>query len=348
MIKDKKKKIIILSGATATGKSDLGVMLAKRIGGSIISADSVQVYRGMDIGSAKLPVQERMDIEHFLIDILDPDESFNVSEFVKRAKEAADTVYKEERIPIVLGGTAFYIQAFLKDVEFDEKSGENPEFREIAESIVRTGDGLVFSGFASRFFNISGKKASNLFDCCGNGKEALYRLLIEIDEKSTRTIHKNNVKRVIRALEYYAMTGTQISVHNENEAGKESDYEFVYFVLSDDRDTLYKRINNRVDKMIDNGFETEVRNLLGLGFDSNVPGLQAIGYAQMVEYIEGKTDLKTAVEKIKQETRHFAKRQITWFKREKDAVLVEIDKLGYDKEKILEVMIDVLYKRGLI
>ena len=343
---NKKKKIIIVSGATATGKSDLSIMLAKKLSGSIISADSVQVYKGQDIGSAKLPAGERGGIEHFLIDILTPDEPFNVSEFVKRSKEALDIIYSENRIPIVAGGTAFYIQALLKDVDFDERSGEDPEFRNIASDIATAGNELDFVGFAQKYFDMHREISLKIFAGCNDGKEALYRLLRSKDEKSAEIIHENNVKRVIRALEFYAMTGTPISEHNEREAGKEPEYDFVYFVLNDDRKKLYDRINDRVDKMLRDGLEEEVRKLLDAGYDRNSPGLQAIGYAQMVDHILGDTDYDAAVEKIKQETRHFAKRQITWFKREKDAVFVDIEKYGYDKEVILEHMLDVIDEKS--
>lgn len=312
-----KKPLIILTGPTAVGKTNLSIKLAKLVGGEIISADSMQVYKGMDIGSAKITAEEMEGVSHHLIDILEPWEEFNVVVFQQKCKEAIAGIYERGHIPIMTGGTGFYIQAVLKDIDFTENE-DNTEYREMLEAL--------------------GKE---------KGPEHLHQMLREIDPASAEAIHANNMKRVIRALEFYHFTGKKISEHNEQEAVKEPAYNFCYFVLNDDRDKLYERIEQRVDIMLKNGLEDEVYHLLEKGCARDMVSMQGLGYKEMIDYLEGKITLEEAVYIIKRDTRHFAKRQITWFKREKDVIWVNKPEFDYDEEKILKFMEECLRKQGI-
>lgn len=313
-----KRPLVILTGPTAVGKTAASIGLAKKIGGAVISADSMQVYRHMDIGSAKIRPEEMDGVPHYLIDVLDPTEEFHVVRFQELAKQAMEDIYKKGMIPIVAGGTGFYIQALLYDIDFTESS-EDLEFRE------------EMNTFAEQF-----------------GEEALHARLKEVDEKAAEEIHPNNRKRVIRALEFYHLTGKKISEHNETERQKESPYCFAYFVLNDERDRLYERIDRRVDQMMEEGLVNEVRKLKEMGCTKDMVSMKGLGYKEILSYFDGEYSLDEAVRIIKRDTRHFAKRQITWFKREKDVIWVPKQKFGYDEEKILEFLLDNLKKRGVI
>lgn len=318
MINGNKKPLIILTGPTAVGKTNLSIKLAKLVGGEIISADSMQVYKGMDIGSAKITKEEMDDVPHHLIDILEPWDEFNVVVFQKKCKEAIAGIYERGHIPILTGGTGFYIQAVLKDIDFTEND-DNSEYRTQLEEL--------------------GKE---------KGAEHLHNMLKEIDPASAEAIHANNMKRVIRALEFYHFTGKKISEHNEQEAEREPAYNFCYFVLNDDRDKLYERIEQRVDIMLKNGLEDEVYRLLEKGCTREMVSMQGLGYKEIIDYLEGKITLEEAVYIIKRDTRHFAKRQITWFKREEDVIWLNKPEFGYDDEKILEFMKNKLLERNII
>lgn len=318
MIDHVKKPLIILTGPTAVGKTNLSIKLAKLINGEIISADSMQVYKGMDVGSAKITREEMQGVPHHLIDILEPADEFNVVVFQQKCKEAMDDIYKRGHIPILAGGTGFYIQAVLKDVDFTENE-DNNEYRAQLEVLGRE-----------------------------NGAEYLHNMLKEVDPASAEAIHANNMKRVIRALEFYHFTGKKISEHNEQEAEKEPAYNFCYFVLNDDRDKLYERIEQRVDIMLENGLEAEVKQLLAKGCTRDMVAMQGLGYKEMIDYLEGRITLEEAIYIIKRDTRHFAKRQITWFKREKDVIWINKPEFAYDDEKILVYMVEELKKRGLL
>ena len=283
-----KQPLIILTGPTASGKTALSVELAKRIGGEIISADSMQVYRYMDVGSAKVTVEEMDGVPHHLIDVLDPQDSFNVVTFQEMAKEAMKKIYANGHIPIVAGGTGFYIQALLYDIDFTDNDGDM-EYRHHLEELAKE-----------------------------QGAEVLHSMLKEVDPPSAEAIHANNVKRVIRALEFYKKTGQRISDHNEEERQKESPYNFAYYVLNMDRATLYDRIDLRVDKMIEAGLEEEVKQLKAMGCTRDMVSMQGLGYKEILDYLNGELSLEEAVYILKRDTRHFAKRQLTWFKREKD------------------------------
>lgn len=306
-----KKPLLILTGPTAVGKTGLSIELAKQLNGSIISADSMQVYKHMDIGSAKIKTEEMYGIPHYLIDVLEPWEEFHVARFQRMAKEAAAEIYQEGRLPIMVGGTGFYIQAFLKDVDFSADSGQSPLRNEL-------------------------QKEAEL-----SGRLVLHQKLRDVDPVSAEGIHPNNVKRVIRALEYYYETGTPISQHNASQMERESPYCFAYFVLNDERSRLYERIDERVDQMMEQGLLSEVRRLKEMGCDDRMVSMQGLGYKELLAYLDGAYTLGEAVEIIKRDTRHFAKRQITWFKREKEVVWIDKPEFGYDEDKILDAILSI-------
>ena len=304
-----KKPLIILTGPTAVGKTSLSLSLAKELEGEIVSADSMQVYRYMDIGTAKIRKEERQGIAHHLIDVLDPWEDFNVVRFQEMAREALGKIWERGHIPIVTGGTGFYIQALLYDIHFTENN-EDSSLRKDLENYARE-----------------------------NGAEALHSRLVEVDEKAASQIHFNNVKRVIRALEFYYQTGKKMSEHNEEERKRTTPYDFKYFVLNDEREHLYAGINRRVDLMMEEGLVEEVRKLKEMGCDSAMVSMQGLGYKEILSHLEGEYTLDEAVYKIKRDTRHFAKRQITWFKRERDVIWLHKPDYDYDEMKIREAVL---------
>lgn len=312
-----KRPLIVLTGPTAVGKTDTSIALARAVGGEIISADSIQVYRYMDIGSAKITEEEKEGVPHFLIDELDPAEEFNIVVFQRLAHQYMEEIYSRGHIPILTGGTGFYIQSVLYGIEFDENKTDTA-YREELEAYARE-----------------------------YGAEALHKRLRQIDERSADLIHANNVKRVIRALEYYKQTGEPISKHNEVQHEKESPYRFVYFVLNRDRAELYRRIDARVDNMIKQGLIEEVKGLLKKGYSRRLVSMQGLGYKEIAASLEGELPLEEAVEIIKRDTRHFAKRQLTWFKREKDVVWIEMEQYP-DKEKLLEELLTILEEKEII
>ena len=313
-----KKTLIILTGPTAVGKTKESIELAKAVGGEIISADSMQVYKYMDIGSAKIRTEEMEGIPHHLVDVLKPDEEFHVVRFQQMAKEAMEGIYKRGRIPIVVGGTGFYIQALLYDIDFTENDGDTT-YREHLEQLAEE-----------------------------KGASFLHGMLKEADEKAAESIHENNIKRVIRALEFHHQTGKKISEHNEEERRKESPYQSAYFVLSDERSRLYERIDLRVDQMVEEGLVGEVEALKGRGYSRELVSMQGLGYKEILAYLEGEMSLDEAVYVIKRDTRHFAKRQITWFKRERDVIWLNKKDFAYDEERLLAQMLADLKIRGII
>lgn len=303
------KPLIILTGPTAVGKTALSIRLAKAVGGEIISADSMQVYCHMDIGSAKVTREEMDGVPHYLIDILEPTEEFNVAVFKELVSEAVREIYSHGNIPIVAGGTGFYIQALLYDIDFTEE-GEEREIREELERLAEE-RGAVF----------------------------LHDLLKEIDPEAAQEIHANNRKRVIRAIEFYRKTGEKISEHNKRERQKKSPYVFLYYVLTDDRKRLYERIDQRVDGMIEAGLVDEVKRLKDMGCTKDMVSMQGLGYKEILDYLQENISLDEAVEIIKRDTRHFAKRQITWFKRERDVRWLNLEAFGRDRDKVLDKML---------
>ncbi|RJV72587.1 tRNA (adenosine(37)-N6)-dimethylallyltransferase MiaA [Coprococcus sp. AF27-8] len=315
MIDTEKKLLIILTGPTAVGKTKASIGLAKAIGGEIISADSMQVYRHMDIGSAKITKEEMADVPHYLIDVLEPEEEFHVVRFQQMAKAAMADIYSRGKIPIIVGGTGFYIQALLYDIDFTENEGDSV-YREKLEALAKE-----------------------------KGAAYLHGQLAMVDPKSAEEIHANNIKRVIRALEFYHQTGQKISEHNERERQKESPYQFCYFVLNDRRECLYERIDQRVDQMIRNGLVQEVQTLKERGCTKQMVSMQGLGYKEIFSYLEGDCSLEEAVYIIKRDTRHFAKRQLTWFKRERDVIWVQKDELNYDDKKLLQSLLESIKER---
>lgn len=310
--------LIILTGPTAVGKTNLSVALAQKIGGEIISADSMQVYRHMDIGSAKILPGQMGGIPHHLIDIMEPSQEFNVVSFQRLAKQAMQEIYANGHIPIVAGGTGFYIQALVYDVDFTE-SDEDAGFRKQLEEIARSQ---------------------------GNG--VLYERLRQIDPESCGVIHANNVKRVIRAIEFYEKTGQKISEHNKNQRQNRSPYRFAYFVLNEERQKLYDKIDARVDEMIRRGLVEEVRRLADMGCTGGMVSMQGLGYKEILAYLNGACTLDEAVYLIKKNTRHFAKRQLTWFRRERETIWLDKEEQDHGEDAVLDRIIEILRQKGII
>ena len=314
-----KKPLIVLTGPTAVGKTDLSIKLAQRINGVIISADSMQVYRGMDIGCAKISTEEMEGVPHYLLDVLEPDEPFHAARFRQMAKEAIHEVHSHGNIPILAGGTGFYIQAAVYDIDFTEHETDL-SYRSKLEEIAKEGE---------------------------RGIQMLYEELKKCDPLSAERIHPNNVKRVIRALEYYHAAGSPISKHNDEQAQKESPYQFAYFVLTDDRQAIYDRIDRRVDKMMEEGLLEEVKALRNRGFTRQLVSMQGLGYKELLSCLDGEYPLEEAVRIIKRDTRHFAKRQLTWFARERDVRW--IDRRNFSSgEDMIDEMIRQLTEAGIL
>ncbi|MDO5381837.1 MAG: tRNA (adenosine(37)-N6)-dimethylallyltransferase MiaA [Eubacteriales bacterium] len=313
-----KLPLIVLTGPTAVGKTALSIELARRVKGQIISADSMQIYKYMDIGTAKIKPEEMNGIKHYLIDELEPDQPFNVTVFKEMAVRAMQEIRKSGYIPIITGGTGFYIQSVLYDIEFEDNNND--------------------TSYRQELYEIANTK----------GAEYLHDMLKTTDPESARDIHANNVKRVVRALEYYRQTGRKISEHNKEQRENDSPYNYAYFVLNDEREHLYNRINQRVDEMFDSGLINEVKVLKEKGYTCDMVSMQGIGYKEVLDYFDGMYDLEELRNVIKKDTRHLAKRQLTWFRREKSVNWVNVDELSYDSGKILDYMLDILRKKGVI
>ncbi|MDD3403268.1 MAG: tRNA (adenosine(37)-N6)-dimethylallyltransferase MiaA [Hespellia sp.] len=312
------KPLVILTGPTAVGKTKTSISLAKAIGGEIISADSMQVYREMNIGSAKIRPEEMEDVPHYLVDVLDPDEEFHVVRFQQMAKAAMEQIYQNGHIPIVVGGTGFYIQALLYDIDFTENNSETA-YRTELESMAKA-----------------------------KGNAFLHQMLAEVDAQAATDIHENNVKRVIRALEFYHQTGKKISEHNQEERQKKSPYQSAYFVLNDERTNLYKRIDLRVDQMMEEGLVDEVKALKEKGYTKDMVSMQGLGYKEILDYLDGSCSLEDAVYTLKRDTRHFAKRQLTWFRRERDVIWIDKQAYQYDEARIQGAILAELKQRKMI
>lgn len=313
-----KKPLIVLTGPTAVGKTSLSILLAKAVNGEIISADSMQVYKKMDIGSAKIRPEEMQGVKHYLVDVLDPEEEFHIVKFQQMAKEAMEEIYAKGKIPILVGGTGFYIQAVTRDIDFTEAEQEN-SYRTELEALAEE-----------------------------KGAEYLHEMLRKVDPASADSIHANNVKRVIRALEFYHQNGTPISAHNEEQKKQVSPYDLAYFVLNAPRDILYERIDKRVDQMMDEGLVKEVEELRNDGCHRGMVSMQGLGYKEILAYLEGEYPLEEAVRILKRDTRHFAKRQLTWFRRESDVIWVDKDRFNWDEKEILKYMTGILEERGIL
>lgn len=314
----KPNPMVILTGPTAVGKTALSIALAKKINGAIISADSMQVYKYMDIGSAKIMPEEMDGVRHYLVDELDPSDEFHVVRFVEMAKQALKEITANGQIPIVVGGTGFYIQALLYDIDFTEQECDSAYRRQL-EELAET-----------------------------RGNHYLHGMLKAVDPASAEAIHENNRKRVIRALEFYHESGERISEHNERESQKTSPYNFAYFVLNDDREKLYRRIDARVDVMVKAGLVDEVARLQQMGCHADMVSMQGLGYKEILAYLNGTSTLEEAIYIIKRESRHFAKRQLTWFRRERDVIWLNKPDFEYDDTKILTYMMDVLQAKEIL
>lgn len=314
-----KKPLIVLTGPTAVGKTALSIKLAKAVNGAIISADSMQVYKYMDIGSAKISREEMQGVPHYLIDELMPQEEFNIVLFQTYAKSYMEEIYKKGQIPILTGGTGFYIQSVVYDIDFSREEADKAYRKELEE--------------------ISREK----------GAPCLYEMLKTKDPKAAEEIHPNNVKRIIRALEYYHESGGEkISEHNKKEREKSSPYNFAYFVLNDEREKIYQSIEERVDVMLSQGLIEEVKKLKEMGCKKGMVSMQGLGYKEILSYLDGEISLDEAVYILKRDTRHFAKRQLTWFGREKDVIWMEKSSFGYNEKKILDFMLKTLSEKNII
>ena len=313
-----KRPLIVLTGPTAVGKTSLSISLAKAVNGEIISADSMQVYKKMDIGSAKIRPEEMQGVKHYLVDVLEPEEEFHIVKFQQMAKEAMEEIYAKGKIPILVGGTGFYIQAVTRNIDFTEAQQENTYRMELEKMAAE------------------------------KGAEYLHDRLKEVDPASADAIHAHNVKRVIRALEFYHQNGTPISAHNEEQKKQTSPYNLAYFVLNGPRDILYERIDRRVDQMLEKGLVKEVEGLKQDGCHRGMVSMQGLGYKEILAYLEGEYPLEEAVRILKRDTRHFAKRQLTWFRREADVIWVDKEKFHWDEEEILKYMLNVLKERDIL
>ncbi|NLJ97412.1 MAG: tRNA (adenosine(37)-N6)-dimethylallyltransferase MiaA [Clostridiales bacterium] len=312
-----KKPLIILTGPTSVGKTSLSISLAKAVNGEIISADSMQVYKYMNIGTAKIKDEEMDGIPHYLISEFDPDEDFNVFKFQQYAKKYIEIIQEKNKIPILVGGTGFYIQAVLYDIDFQDNDSDK-SYRQELEALAKT-----------------------------RGSTYLHELLAHRDPLSAKAIHPNNTKKIIRALEYYHQTGEAISAHNKEQKNNESPYLYKYFVLNRDRAKLYETINVRVDAMIKNGLVDEVKKLKNMGYTKDMVSMQGLGYKEIGAYLDGELSLDEAIHVLKRDTRHYAKRQLTWFRREKDVVWVDKDNFEND-HAILDHILNHLKEAGII
>ncbi|MBE6912971.1 MAG: tRNA (adenosine(37)-N6)-dimethylallyltransferase MiaA [Ruminococcaceae bacterium] len=296
-MENKKKKVICIVGPTASGKTALSVALAKELCGEVVSCDSMQIYRGMDIGTAKPAVDEMQGVPHHMLSVVSPEENYSVARYVEEASLCVDDIISRGKIPIIVGGTGLYVDSLIKGIEF-------AEFREDEE-------------YRNELFRI----------CEEKGNTYIHNMLKEVDPERAAEIHENNVKRVIRALEVYKATGRTISEHDAESMKKPPKYDAIYIgLMFEDREKLYDRINLRVDTMLKAGLCDEVQKLLESGVSANATSMQAIGYKELVSYFAGNCSLADATEQIKQSSRRYAKRQITWFKRNKNIRWISVDK----------------------
>lgn len=311
------KPLIILTGPTSVGKTALSIALAKAVNGEILSADSMQVYKQMDIGTAKITQEEMAGVPHYLIDELNPDEEFNVVRFQQFAKKYMQQIYDKNKIPILVGGTGFYIQAVLYDIDFTQNDTDD-SYRQELERLLQE-----------------------------QGGDYLYAMLKSTDPESAALIHPNNSKRVIRALEFAKLTGDKISEHNREQRNRTSPYNYCYFVLNKDREKLYKSINQRVDIMLQEGLLEEVKRLAAQGYTRELVSMQGLGYKELLSYLDRECSLEEAIEILKRDTRHFAKRQLTWFRRERDVIWVNKDEFT-SEDDLLNYLLDYLKMKNII
>ena len=313
-----KKPLIVITGPTASGKTSLAVALAKKIGGEIISGDSMQVYKYMDIGTAKVTENEKDGIPHYMIDEFEPSQECSVASFQEKVKDYMNKIYEKGNIPIIVGGTGFYIRAITQDIQFEETA---------KDTAIR--DELMTQ--ANQY-----------------GPDTLFEQLRKVDPVSAESIHKNNIQRVIRALEYYKQTGQPISAHNEKEKTRQTPYNLLFFGLNMNRELLYARIDARVDQMIEEGLVAEVKSLLDKGYSKDLPSMKGIGYKEFYPYFEKKETLESCINTLKQNTRHYGKRQLTWLRHQANPIWVNVDEYNFDKDEILKILLKYVEQKDLI
>ncbi len=304
-----KPKIILIVGPTGTGKTEHSVTLAQRLRTEIISCDSMQIYRHMDIGTAKVKEDEMQGVVHHMIDIAEPTQNYSVCDFVNESKRIIDDMIRRGKIPLVVGGTGLYADSLTNGIDFFESAPVDLEYRDRLNREARE-----------------------------YGVDYLHEMLKKVDEKSSIAIHPNNVKRVIRALEYYHVTGETISAHNEKTKTAEAPYECCKIGFIRDRENLYERIDKRVDDMIDAGLIDEVKRLIDLGCTYDNTAMQAIGYKEVVDYIKGNVNYIEMINILKQNSRRYAKRQVTWFKRDNSINWINLDRLESKEEVLTECL----------
>jgi tRNA dimethylallyltransferase len=307
-----KQKLLVIGGPTAVGKTDLSIKLAQKLDGEIISADSMQIYKYMDIGSAKVTEDEMDGISHYLIDVIKPDVPFSVADFKEHGDKALKDIISKGKLPIISGGTGLYINSLTCNMTFTEAEKDD-DYRKHLENLALEKD-----------------------------NEYIHEMLKECDPISYEEIHPNNRKRVIRALEVFKLTNKPFSSYNAGDDFYNSDYDVYYYVLTMDRQKLYERINKRVDIMMEKGLLDECIKLKEMGYTSDIQSMQGIGYKEILYYLEGKISLDEAIDMIKQGSRNYAKRQLTWFRRDTRCVFLDKDKMS--DEKILEKVINDIRK----
>lgn len=313
-MENEKLPIIIIAGPTAVGKTSISVEIAKKINGEIISADSMQIYKYMDIGTAKISEEEMEGVKHYLIDEVAPDEDFSVSDFQAKAKEYIKLIHNIGKLPIVVGGTGLYINSLVYDLDFTQ-AVSNWKLRE------------EYQDKAKKF-----------------GNQYIHNELKKVDIESASRIHVNDTKRIIRALEVYHETGKPMSYFYKNFRKENEKYNILYYCLNMDRNKLYERINNRVDDMIEKGLIDEVKNLLSMGYSENLVSMQGLGYKEIIQYLKGNCSLEEAIEVLKRNSRRFAKRQLTWFRREEKVQWIEVDRFD-SKEQLVDYIVENIKKR---
>lgn len=306
-----KDKLIIIGGPTAVGKTEISIKLAQILNGEIISADSMQIYRDMNIGSAKISYDEMQGIPHHMIDIVDPTEEFSVSEYKLLAKAKIREIISKGKIPIIVGGTGLYIDSLIRNYSYTE-------------------------GFKDENFRVEMETLA-----LEKGNVFLHSMLKDIDLESYKNIHPNNRKRVIRALEVYKITGKPFSSFKENEGKVLEEYDIYYYVLTMNREKLYERINRRVDVMIENGLLEEVKHLKDKGMTPDMQSMKGIGYKELLYYLNGDISLEKAIDMLKQGTRNYAKRQLTWFRRDSLVEFINKDVYNSEEEIINKILNDI-------
>lgn len=305
-----KQKLLVIGGPTAVGKTELSIRLAKELNGEIVSADSMQVYKYMDIGSAKVTEEEMDGIKHYMIDVISPEIPFSVADFKEFGDKALQQILSKGNFPMIVGGTGLYINSLTCNMTFTEAEKDEEYRKHLEELAIK------------------------------NGNEYIHEMLKECDPISYKEIHANNRKRVIRALEVYKLTGKPFSSYNVGEDFYKSNYDIYYYVLTMDRERLYDRINNRVDIMIEKGLIDECIKLKNMGYTSHMQSMQGIGYKEILYYLENNISLEKAIDMIKQGSRNYAKRQLTWFRRDKRCVFLDKDSMS-DDEIVNKILNDI-------